>query len=155
MRFLRVLLVCACATVAYGLVLSFITAWLAPEVHDELVRGQPELEKLQRQEPYTVALLVGLAYWWVGLGLALMWWLAAAAHEPMRTFVVLSAKTLAAVALAAALVGCGVYLKLGFAYEGVRAAHFAGFLATLVCGFVVALRMRAQAAADSTERDDP
>lgn len=155
MRFLRVLLICALATVAYGVLLSFVTAIVAPEVHDELVRGQPELEKLQRAEPYTLALLIGLAYWWVGLGLALMWWLAAPPQEPMRTFVVLSSKTLGAVAFAAALVGGGVYLKLGLAYEAVRAAHFAGFLATLVCGFVVALRMRTQAAADASERDEP
>lgn len=141
MRFARILMLCAAATAALGLLLSLVTASLAPELHEEFVRGQPESEKLLA-EPTLLAAAIGLSHWWMGAGLAVMWWFAAPREEPVRMFASMAAMTMGAVALAVVVVGVGVYATTGAAVEGLRAAHAALYLVTMVCGLTVAMRIR-------------
>jgi hypothetical protein len=71
-----------------------------------------------------------------------MWWFAAPREEPVRMFASMAAMTMGAVALAVVVVGVGVYATTGAAVEGLRAAHAALYLVTMVCGLTVAMRIR-------------
>lgn len=142
MRFARILMLCAMATAALGLLLSLVTVSLAPELHADFVRGHPEFEKQQREAPVFLAVAMGLSHWWMGALLAVMWWFAAPREEPVRTFATMAGMTIGAVALAVVVVALGVYATTGTAVESMRAAHAALYLVTMVCGLTVAMRIR-------------